>query len=365
MKGWSLLPLILTLAVSLGCTQHSQPVRAPGDPLENHAVEQLAQASQLAQSPGHDAEARQVLTVALEREPRLWEAHYNLGVLSAKAEDLETADHHLTQAAEMAPDAEDVTLALAEVKRRRRDTVAASALLERFLSRNSGAVQSQLLAIRLLRDNGQFDAALKRANALLQVRPRSPEVLSELALTLLARGNQDAAQLIVGEALRQSPGSAPVHQAAAQLALQQGDDAAAFRHFAQASALDPEDTAARLNIASLLLRAGICDRAVTEYRGVLQGHPQNSEARLGLAAALRGQGSRTHPEFFTEAEKELQTLLAGAPKNWAATFDLAVLYADSLKRPKDAKRLFQRFLSEAPAAHPKRAEVSRRLAALN
>jgi hypothetical protein len=47
----------------------------------------------------------------------------------------------------------------------------------------------------------------------------------------------------------------------------------------------------------------------------------------------------------------------------SALFNLAVLYADFLKRPADAKTYFARFLYDAPSDHPGRAEAERYLGA--
>ena len=57
-------------------------------------------------------------------------------------------------------------------------------------------------------------------------------------------------------------------------------------------------------------------------------------------------------------------MLEREPQNLAATYNLAVLYADFLKRPADALPLYQRFLDQAPKSHPARAEAERALGAL-
>jgi hypothetical protein len=47
-----------------------------------------------------------------------------------------------------------------------------------------------------------------------------------------------------------------------------------------------------------------------------------------------------------------------------AAFNLAVLLADFMKKPAEAKPLFQRFLADAPADHPGRAEADRQVKAI-
>jgi len=86
-------------------------------------------------------------------------------------------------------------------------------------------------------------------------------------------------------------------------------------------------------------------------------------ASLGLAAALRGLGGRDKQAPFVEAEKVLKQVLAREPKNVAALFNIGVLYADSLKKPADAKPHLEKFLSLAPKGHPSRAEAQKLISA--
>jgi tetratricopeptide (TPR) repeat protein len=139
----------------------------------------------------------------------------------------------------------------------------------------------------------------------------------------------------------------------------------AFRHFARASELDPKDTTARLNVATVLLQAGIYDKSAEQFRAALEAEPENSAAALGLAAARRGQGKREETGPYLEAEKLIKGVLEREPQNLEATYNLAVLYADFLKRPAEAMPLYQRFIDQAPKSHPARSEAERALAAVS
>jgi tetratricopeptide (TPR) repeat protein len=100
-------------------------------------------------------------------------------------------------------------------------------------------------------------------------------------------------------------------------------------------------------------------RAEQHFRAVLGVDPDSEAAKLGLAAALRGQGRREDPEPYRAAEVLLREILATLPEHWAATHNLAVLYAESMDRPLDATAQFARFLSIAPASHPARARAQK------
>jgi len=113
----------------------------------------------------------------------------------------------------------------------------------------------------------------------------------------------------------------------------------------------------------VLLEAGIYDKAAAEFRTAFEAEPENSAAALGLAAARRAQGKRDESGPFLEAEKLIKGVLDREPNNVEATFNLAVLYADFLKRPGEAAPLFQRFLDQAPKNHPARSDAEKALAA--
>jgi tetratricopeptide (TPR) repeat protein len=168
---------------------------------------------------------------------------------------------------------------------------------------------------------------------------------------------------LIGEARKVNPNSARAERSAGLIALQKGDDAQAFRHFSKGSELDPHDTTARLNIGTVLLQAGVYDRAKQQFEAVLEADPDDVAALLGLAAARRGLAKRSDTAALTEVEKLLKRALDVQSNHLSATFNLAVLYADYLKRPAEARPLFERFLAAAPKSHAGRAEAERFMSA--
>jgi tetratricopeptide (TPR) repeat protein len=117
-------------------------------------------------------------------------------------------------------------------------------------------------------------------------------------------------------------------------------------------------------MGTVLLRAGIYSKAEEQFRAVLSVSKEDDDASLGLAAALRGQGDKDHPGKFTEAERALEGVLARDPHNVEAQFNLAILFSDFLKKPAEARPLFQRFLSDAPSYHQARPEAERQFKAI-
>lgn len=356
-------PLLAAATLFLACGAAHKKVEAPVLPPANpQAVSKMVQGVQSAQNE-KDATGKDhaigLLRDAVTADPGLWEAHYNLGVLLADKGDLKAAERELSQAAKLAPNAEDVVVALSEVRRRADDADGAIDALQAFVKQNPDAKIAPIALITALREGGQVKQAIEAAQRVLVYHSSDPFALSELALANVELDEIDTAELLIEEALKADDKSAVAERAAGLISLKKGDDAVAFKHFQHASELDPKDTTARLNTGTVLLQAGVYDKAAQEFRAVLDIEPESTDAMLGLAAARRGQGKRDDQSGYLEAEKLLKQILDREPKNLDATFNLAILYSDFLKRPADATPLLQRFLADAPKNHPGRPEAER------
>jgi tetratricopeptide (TPR) repeat protein len=357
--------VVLALLLA-GCAKPQQKVAAPKlAPANPVALGKMVQGVQAAKDAAGKERAISLLAEAVKADAGLWEAHYNLGILLADKGDLAPAERHLATAQGLAPNAEDVALALSEVRRRRGDAQGAIEALRPFVKENPGAAHAPVALIGALREGEKVEEAIAQAQQVLVRHASDPRALAELALSYLDKGELDTAELLSQEALKADTKSAIAERTAGLIKLNQGDDAVAFRHFARASELDPQDTTARLNVATVLLEAGVYDRASEHFRAALEAEPENAAAALGLAAARRAQGKRDDNGPYLEAEKLIKGVLQREPKNLSATYNLAVLYGDYLKRPADALPLFQRFLDDAPKNHPARGEAERAVSALN
>jgi tetratricopeptide (TPR) repeat protein len=342
-----------------------KPVAAPpADMVVPAAAAKMISGVEFAKSPNGRERAVSLLREAVAIDPRLWEAHYNLGILLAQSGDLAEAEPSLERAAQLAPGAEEIATALGQVRRRRGENRKAADGLQLFVEQHPEAREARALYVVVLRDSGQIDAAIAQARDALRRKAGDATALAELALSELAKGERDTAELLVKEAIASNKDSAVAHRTAGLIALAKGDDAAAFASFLKASHLDPKDTTARQNVGTVLLRAGVYHKAEEQFRAVLKDAKEDPDASIGLAAALRGQGDKDKTAKWNEAQKILEGVLARDPHNVAAEFNLAILFADFMKKPAEAKPLFQRFLADAPADHPARAEAERQTKAI-
>ena len=326
------------------------------------AVGKMVQGVQAAKDGQRDR-ATALLREAIALDANLWEARYDLGSLLASAGDLAGSEEQLALAAKLSPDSQDVAVALAEVRRRRDEQKLAADGLSDFVRDHPSAIDARTLYVASLRESGQIDKAIAEAREVLVRKPADASALAELSLSHLAKGEKEAAALLAKQALDSSPNSAVAHRATGLLNLANGDDAEAFTEFRKAAAADPHDTTSRLNMGVVLLHAGAYAKAEEQYREILKVSSDDTEAQVGLAAALRGGADSAHPQKLEEARTMLEGVLAADPHETSALFNLAVLYADFLKKPADAAPLFRRFLADAPGDHPLRGDAERALSA--
>ena len=367
MRNTAALVLACSLVIA-GCGGKGPQAAGPAKtssalpPANPAAVAKMVQGVQAAKDPTTRARAITLLREAIGIDPNLWEARYDLGVVLASAGDLAGAEEQLAAAAKLAPDAEEVAVALAEVRRRRGENKTAADGLGDFVQDHPNALDARTLYVAALRESAQVDKAIAQAREVLVRKPGDAAALSELALCHLAKGEKETAQLLVKQALDADPKSAVAHRAAGLIALANGDDAGAFVEFRKAAEADPRDTTARLNMGNVLVRAGAYPKAEEQFRAILAISPEDIDAAVGLAAALRGEADDKHPQKLDEARGLLEKAIERDPHHVAALFNLGVLFADFLKKPGDGVPYFKRFLSDAPSDHPMRPEAERYLA---
>lgn len=323
------------------------------------AVQRMVEGVAASKDAKTRARAIALLREAVQADPNLWEARFDLGVVLAVDGDLASAEDELARTAQIAPDREDVALALAEVRRRRGSYKEAVAGLEAFAEKHPAATEARVRLVKALRDAGQNKKAVAVARDVLVRKPGDANALSELALCHLGSGERETAQLLVKQALDVDPKSARAHRAQGLVHLAWGDDAQAFASFQKAAQLDPHDTASRLAMGAVLLRAGAYAKAAEQYRNALAASPDETTAQIGLAAALRGESSSTNSKGLEESKSIYEKVLARDPHNAAALFDMGILLSEAMKNSAAAKPYFDRFLDIAPKDHPARAEAER------
>jgi tetratricopeptide (TPR) repeat protein len=286
--------------------------------------------------------AKELLEKAVAQSPNLWEAQYDLGLVYRRMGDLEGARKQFAKARELAVDAPEPVLALAECELTRGDLTASAGLLEDFLHKNPTHIEARLALAAVQRGRGDLEAALKAAREVLVKNPGETRALLEVGRVYRAQGELDVAELVLEKARVLDEKSAAVHNELGLLSLERGDTQLAFTHFARARENDAKYLPAHVNQGSVLLKAGDFEAAEKAYRAALAVDAGAVDANIGLAIALRGRGKHR------EAKQLYEQVLEAHPAHLAALFDLGVVESDFLDQKKQALGRFEKYLELAP-----------------
>ena len=306
------------------------------------------------------AEAFERATVA---DPTLWEAWHNLGVARARSGDDRLAVTAFGKALELEPQHVPSRLGRAESFRRLGKRTEARADYEAAIKLDDDDIATRLRLASLLREGGDTDGGLHAVREVLKRQVEGKELADanvELGLIYLAAGREELAELVLSKAAAADPKNPKVWNALALLAMAQGKDQEAFQRLDQATDLDPNFRDARFNKATVLLDAGDYAAARTELQAALKGQEDGTDldALVALGVAERGLGDHA------AARRTWERVLAVAPMNADALFNLAVLQQDFLKNETKARELLARYQSAAPDGHPRRKDAESRIGEL-
>ena len=304
--------------------------------------------------------ARARFQKAVQIDPNLWEAHYNLGVMQRRDGDLDAAAESFGNAVRIQPGASEPLLGAAEVAYAQGDRDAAASRLESLVSRDPDNLNARVALAVILRENERYAPALEQAREVLIRDPSNIRALLEIGRIYRAREQHDVAQLVLGKALELTDDDdatlrAEIKNETGLLELDRGDTQAAFIAFEAALTLDASYKPARMNMGSVLLHAGDYSGAQAMYEAVLEEDRDDVAAHVALGTALRGLGEHRR------ARREYERVLRDNPDHPDAVFNLGVLRAEFVDEREQSRENFQHFLRVAPRRHAGRETAERYL----
>ena len=245
-------------------------------------------------------------TATLQKNPRCWMAHYNLGIVLSEQGEADQAIDHYRRAVALRPDYAEAHYNLG----------------------------------RLLVEQGQLDDAIAHYERAAAINPADAEAQNNLGVTLFGIGRADDAIAHYQKALEIRPDYAEASCNLANALIAKGDFDGAIARYTACLAAIPDQEEAQYNLASALLRKGRTDEAIVEYQKVLQMHPESADAHANLGSALLAKGR------VRDAMAEYTKALQISPENLAALSNLAWLLATSadptLRNGSEAVRLAER-----------------------
>jgi tetratricopeptide (TPR) repeat protein len=360
--------LVLSACAHSSRTDSEKPKLPPAKPEALEAFKDGARMVRL--GPAHYDRAIARLEDAVAQDPRLWEAHYDLGWLALRAHGYEAAARSFEKAVEIYPRHLPSVLGLGKAYEESGRTDAAVGVYRKFLdgigkpeARKDDAVQVRVALGGALRRIGKFDVAIEALREALRLEPRSATALAGLGLVYEAKGQHELAELVLRRVLDLKPDAklaADVWNNLGLIALARRRDQQAFAEFAEAAKLDPTLTAARRNRAVVYLDCGDYDKAASELRDIVKSDATDAAAWVALGVAERGRGQHEAAERAYRKALELEPE-ASSQNALDARYNLGVLYMDFKKDPSKAKELLADFLKAAPAKHPKVKDAETRL----
>lgn len=170
-----------------------------------------------------------------------------------------------------------------------------------------------------------------------------------LASSYLAAGKDNIAEFIAKRGLDRTKDHASLLNILGVAALRARQTETARQHFDRALEISPSFIPALVNRATISARNLEYAAAEQDLLTALASDPYHVDALVALGIVQKKQGN------ISAAKAALTKAVDLAPENPHARFNLAVLYADDLKKPNEATRLFTEVLqTPASAAELKR-----------
>ena len=307
----------------------------------------LARTNHLTEAQTELATAAAITTGAPALRARAYRAIAHLAAANQPA----AAGDALLSAIKLSPETPDDSLLAAQLAARSGDTASAKAAYRRFLasSPNDPAATSALAHL-LLRD-GKPAEAEQSLNAALTAHAGDPVLSAQLAEVYDRQGDHPKALALLEPLHAAHPDEASLTRLYARLLAETGDYAAAQPLFAHAHERAPADFSLADDDADALIHL----KRFAEAEQVLK--PVVTSA-AGFSSPESFAGAASHLAFAASQNNDPQTVLhalalrATVLPQSPATLFLEAIARDRLRQTKEAKTLYQQFLSTAGGKFP-------------
>ena len=249
---------------------------------------------------------------ALQKDPRLGEARFLLGLSLLESGDLKAAEAELKRAVELGFYSEEMAVAIART---------------------------------LLAKNDLIGVVAEFGQKTLSDRSLQAELRAVIGAAELRRNRAKEAQLAFADALSLDGGNVSANLGLARLAAVGGDLAGALKRVEAVIPLAPGNLEALTLKADLLVAQGHGEAATQAYRTAIAAAPREPNTRLTLIAHLM----RTHA--IDEAASEVEGLAKVAPGDSRLAFAQGKLYMEQRRYPQAREAMLQ-VLKVAPEHLP-------------
>jgi len=289
-------------------------------------------------------------TGALDEDPKLAEAHYNLGCIYEALRDDPKAVEHYKKALQINPGLGVAAANWGALLMRHDKLDDALVVLKRAMSKDAKNSPVLLNMAAIYQRKGQDEQALKSAAEVLTRDPTNVGAYRIMASVYYNRDDMDMAHLICLRGLKVKDKDPRLLNTLGLVLLRKGDVPAALANFRAALEQVPDMIPTRFNVAKIALDYKDFRVAEDEFRKILQYEPDNRRAAIGMGIAMWAANK------FDEAKAHFETLTQQHTKDPVPYYWLAVLAAKNFNDKKKAKEYLKKFFdiggSRISSDHP-------------
>ncbi|MFL5348642.1 MAG: adventurous gliding motility TPR repeat lipoprotein GltE [Hyalangium sp.] len=275
---------------------------------------------------------------ALEADPNLAEADYNLGVIAERQGKKDEAKGWYQSALKKKPSLRQASENLAIMAQNAGDNPGAVTLYQDVLKRYPDDAASRARLAEIYRQTGDHDKAMEFARAALMRDPQSTTALKVMMRSYLDRKQLAMAKLVALRAVKIDDNDPELHHTVGLLLQQEGDADGAMLEFKRALEVRGDYLPAHILLAQMALNTEDYPGAEEHLRKILQAGGSNAAAHVDLGVALKGQGQYDKAmQEYDEAEK--------IDPNLAAIYlNRAIILHRAKDAPERALELYKKYI---------------------
>jgi tetratricopeptide (TPR) repeat protein len=278
---------------------------------------------------------------ALDADPNLAEADYNLGVLAEKQGKKDEARGWYQSALKKKPSLRQASENLAVMAQNAGDIPGAVALYTDVLKRYPDDASSRARLAEIYRQTGDHAKAMELARAALMRDPQSITALKVMMRSYVDRKQLTLAKLVALRAVKLDDNDAELHHTVGLILQQEGDADGALLEFKKALEVNGDYLPSRILLAQMALQAEDYPGAEEHLRKILQAGAKSAAAHLNLGVAYKGQGQ------FDKAMQEYDEAEKLDPKLPAIYLNRAIILHRVKDAPERAMELYKKYIAMA------------------
>jgi len=278
---------------------------------------------------------------ALEADPNLAEAEYNLGVIAERQGKKDEAKGWYQSALKKKPSLRQASENLAVMAQNAGDIPGAVTLYQDVLKRYPDDAASRARLAEIYRQTGDHEKAMGFARAALMRDPQSTTALKVMMRSYVDRKQPTLAKLVALRTMKIDDNDPELHHTVGLILQGEGDADGAMLAFKKALEVRPDYLPAHILLAQMSLDAEDYPGAEEHLRKILQAGGNNAAAHVNLGVAYKGQGQYDKAmQEYDEAEKL-------DPKLAAIYLNRAIILHRTKDAPERALELYKKYVSIA------------------